>query len=111
VQEDDQVTLITSNGIALRTPVKAISQMSRMTRGVRIVNPDDGDTVAAMARLAAAVMGQAEDDGAKAARPNGAQAEVRVADAVEEMEVVVEAENGNGEIVDAELVALGDTEI
>ena len=55
VQEDDQVTLITSNGIALRTPVNAISQMSRMTRGVRIVNPDSGDTIAAMARLAASV--------------------------------------------------------
>ena len=40
VQEQDQVTIITSNGIALRTTVAAISQMSRMTRGVRIVNPD-----------------------------------------------------------------------
>ena len=55
VQAEDQVTIITSNGIALRTPVVAISQMSRMTRGVRIVNPDGGDTVAAMARLSAAV--------------------------------------------------------
>ncbi len=55
VQAKDQVTIITANGVALRTPVAAISQMSRMTRGVRIVNPDNGDTVAAMARLAAAV--------------------------------------------------------
>ena len=60
VQLNDQVSVITSNGIALRTPVAAISQMSRMTRGVRIVNLDEGDTVAAMARLAATVIAQAE---------------------------------------------------
>ena len=55
VQGEDQVSIITSNGIALRTLVEAISQMGRMTRGVRIVNLDDGDTVAAMARLAASL--------------------------------------------------------
>ncbi len=64
VQAADQVTIITSNGIALRTPVEAISQMSRMTRGVRIVNPDEGDTVAAMARLAATVESAAEQENA-----------------------------------------------
>ena len=41
-------------GVALRTPVATISQQGRTARGVRIVNPDDGDTVAAMARLSAA---------------------------------------------------------
>ena len=51
VQAGDQITIITANGVALRTPVAAISQMSRMTRGVRIVQPDSGDTVVAMARL------------------------------------------------------------
>jgi len=60
VQPKDQVTLITSGGVALRTPVSAISQMGRLTRGVRIVAPDDGDTVAAMARLPAAVEAKAE---------------------------------------------------
>ncbi len=55
VQVQDQVTIITANGVALRTPVAAISQMSRATRGVRIVTPDGGDIVAAMARLSATV--------------------------------------------------------
>ncbi len=50
---DDQVTIITSNGIALRTPVATISQMRRATRGVRIVNAGDSDTVRAMARMLA----------------------------------------------------------
>ncbi len=51
VQEDDQVTLITSGGLILRTTCKDIRPMARITKGVRIVNPVDGDAVAAMARL------------------------------------------------------------
>ena len=51
VNELDQVTVITGNGIMLRTPVSGISQIGRPTRGVRIVNLDDGDTVAALAVL------------------------------------------------------------
>ncbi len=53
VQATDQISIITANGVALRTPVAAVSRMSRLTRGVRIVNLDDGDAVAAMARLPA----------------------------------------------------------
>ena len=51
VDEKDQITIITGNGIMLRTPVSGISQIGRPTRGVRIVNLDDGDTVAALAVL------------------------------------------------------------
>jgi DNA gyrase subunit A len=59
VQPNDQVTIITSGGVALRTPVANISQISRLTRGVRIVHTDSNDTVAAMARLSAAIEDQA----------------------------------------------------
>jgi len=108
VQEKDQVTLITSNGVALRTPVSAISQMSRMTRGVRIVNPDGGDTVAAMARLAAAVEeGENKDEERKAVKRRSQKPEVRTEDA-DEVEVVLGGENGNGETSEAELAAVGD---
>lgn len=51
VNETDQITVITSNGIMLRTPVSGISQMGRSTRGVRIVNLGTGDSVAALAVL------------------------------------------------------------
>ena len=95
VQEDDQVTLITSNGIALRTPVNAISQMSRMTRGVRIVNPDSGDTIAAMARLAASVEAEGEE-GRKPSEGAGLEAGARAEDAAEELAIAAEGENGNG---------------
>ena len=60
VQAADQVTIITSGGVALRTPVANISQVGRATQGVRIVNIDEGDTVAAMARLSAEIETQAE---------------------------------------------------
>lgn len=51
VNETDQITVITSNGIMLRTPVSGISQTGRITRGVRIVNLAAGDSVAALAVL------------------------------------------------------------
>lgn len=49
VHPDDHVTMMTSNGIVLRTQVRGISRFGRMTRGVRIVNLQDGDMVAAVA--------------------------------------------------------------
>jgi DNA gyrase subunit A len=55
VQRKDQVTIITSNGVALRTQVLTISRMGRMTSGVRIVNLEESDTVAAMARMLAEI--------------------------------------------------------
>jgi DNA gyrase subunit A len=49
VHENDHITVITSKGIMLRTEVTQISQMGRSTRGVRIVNLDADDSVAALA--------------------------------------------------------------
>ena len=51
VTENDQITVITGNGIVLRTAVAGISHKGRPTMGVRIVNLDEGDTVAALAVL------------------------------------------------------------
>ena len=47
----DQITMITSNGIVMRTTVEGVSKMGRSTRGVRVVNLQKGDTVAALAVL------------------------------------------------------------
>jgi DNA gyrase subunit A len=49
VQPHDHITVMTSNGIVLRTGVSGISRFGRMTRGVRIVNLQEGDSVAAAA--------------------------------------------------------------
>ena len=55
VHPDDQVTIMTSSGIVIRTLVKDIRQAGRATKGVKVVTPGNGDTVKAMARLSAAV--------------------------------------------------------
>ena len=51
VNQQDQITVITGNGIVLRTPVSGIRHKGRAAQGVRIVNLDEGDTVAALAVL------------------------------------------------------------
>lgn len=56
VQENDDLTMISTNGVVLRTRVKEISEMSRTARGVRIFKPDAGDSLASMARIADAVL-------------------------------------------------------
>ncbi|MCC6454812.1 MAG: DNA gyrase subunit A [Caldilineaceae bacterium] len=51
VEPKDQITVMTANGIVLRTGVAGISRMGRSTRGVRVVNLQEGDSVAALAIL------------------------------------------------------------
>ena len=51
VHPQDQITVITSNGIVLRTKVDGVSIRGRATRGVRVVNLGEGDSVAALAVL------------------------------------------------------------
>ena len=51
VHPQDQISVITSNGIVLRTKVEGVSIRGRATRGVRVVNLGEGDSVAALAVL------------------------------------------------------------
>ena len=51
VHPNDQITVMTSNGLVLRTAVSGISRLGRSTRGVRVVKMQEGDTVAALAVL------------------------------------------------------------
>lgn len=51
VQKEDEISLISSNGIVIRIAVADISRQGRATRGVTIMNLEEGDTVAAMARI------------------------------------------------------------
>jgi DNA gyrase subunit A len=51
VQSADDLTLISTNGVVLRTKVGQISQMGRATRGVRVMNLGKGDGVASVARI------------------------------------------------------------
>ncbi len=51
VQEDDEVTIISSSGIMLRLKVKDISSSGRATRGFRLIALDKDDQVASVARI------------------------------------------------------------
>jgi DNA gyrase subunit A len=51
VQENDEVSLISSQGIVIRLEVADISIQGRATRGVRIMQLEAGDSVAAVARI------------------------------------------------------------
>ncbi len=60
VVEDDELILITKQGIAMRQRVKSISVISRNTQGVKLINLNKGDLVADVAR----VVSEDEDDAA-----------------------------------------------
>ncbi len=69
VQTADELTLISANGVVLRTKVQQISQMGRATRGVRMMNLQPGDAVVSVARMAEAELrrvGASEQNGAEA---------------------------------------------
>jgi DNA gyrase subunit A len=54
VQVGDDLTIISSNGVVLRTNVELVSQTARATRGTLLINLQEGDSVASVARIAAA---------------------------------------------------------
>jgi DNA gyrase subunit A len=51
VQASDQITIITADGTALRQRVNDIPKTGRATKGSRLINLRDGDSVASVARL------------------------------------------------------------
>jgi DNA gyrase subunit A len=53
VQKADDLTIITANGVAIRLKVKGVKQSGRATRGVHLIKPQPGDSVASVARIAA----------------------------------------------------------
>jgi DNA gyrase subunit A len=53
VQKDDDLTIMTANGVAIRLKLKDVKQSGRATRGVHLIKPQEGDSVASMARISA----------------------------------------------------------
>lgn len=53
VQKDDDLTIMTSNGVTLRMKVKEVKQSGRATKGVHLIKPGEGDGVASVARISA----------------------------------------------------------
>ncbi len=51
VQEMDEIFLISTGGVVIRTGVSSVSQQGRDATGVRVMNLDDGQRIAAVARM------------------------------------------------------------
>lgn len=62
VKPSDDLTIISTNGVVLRTQVKDIKQAGRATRGVKVINLNDGDSVASLARMAADDLKEVAED-------------------------------------------------
>jgi len=52
VRDDDELMLITAKGIMLRTDLSQVREIGRATQGVRLIRPEEGDKVVAVARIA-----------------------------------------------------------
>ena len=51
VNQDNEIMLITTEGIIIRIPVNGTALLGRVTSGVKLINVNDGVTVASMARV------------------------------------------------------------
>ena len=60
IQDEEEVMLVTQNGIMIRISVQGISTIGRNTQGVRVINLDEGDRVIDMAPLP---ISEDEDEG------------------------------------------------
>jgi len=53
VNDEDDLTIISTGGIILRTKIKQVKQAGRPTMGVRLINLREGESVASVARIGA----------------------------------------------------------
>lgn len=83
VRDDDQIMLISSQGMIMRMRVKQASIQGRGTQGVRLISLDEGDTLSSVAKLA-----ETSDNGDGGSGPG--------------LEVVPPPENGAAEGPDTE---------
>ena len=51
VKEDDEVMLVSQNGVIIRVPISGIAKIGRATQGVRIMRLNSGDRVTTVARI------------------------------------------------------------
>ena len=68
---DDEVMVLTQNGVMIRVSAEGIRQVSRNTQGVKVINLDDGDRVIDMTRV---VANDEEEAAAEAAASEAAEA-------------------------------------
>ncbi len=98
VNLEDEITLISAEGMVMRTSVKQISQYGRSTRGVRVMGLHEGDRIVSMALLDEHTLSLSPSDSSNGAvATNGASAyEEVVADGTIEAAEHVSGSNGHG---------------
>ncbi len=62
VHEDDEVLILTEQGILIRMKVDEIRRIGRATQGVRVIRLDDGDRVVSVAKVAEGQDDNGEED-------------------------------------------------
>ncbi len=72
VRADDDLTIITAGGQALRLKVKQVRRAGRATMGTHMMNLKEGDTIASVARISADL--QEEANGGETAEAAAAPA-------------------------------------
>jgi DNA gyrase subunit A len=69
VTADDEIMMIATSGVMIRTRVREIREMGRTTQGVTLINLDDGDRLAGLSRIADPESGE-DPDGEPGAEPD-----------------------------------------
>lgn len=83
VDNKDDLMIITRSGLTIRMPVESISVLGRATQGVRLINLNDDDTIAAVAKI------HLEDEDDDEATPIEA-AEIDKEDVIGDIDIVEE---------------------
>ena len=52
VEDEDEIMLIGTSGVLIRTRVKEIREMGRTTQGVTLMNVEKGEKLAGLSRIA-----------------------------------------------------------
>ncbi|MFB6273514.1 MAG: DNA gyrase C-terminal beta-propeller domain-containing protein, partial [Salinibacter sp.] len=90
VYGDEDLMIITENGIMIRTRVEEISTMGRNTQGVQVIDLKEGDSIADVTRVTDTDEAEAEDadepEAGNTAATNGEMPNDTAPDAVEEAE-------------------------
>ena len=66
VEENDELMLITSEGVIIRLRAKEISKYGRISQGVKLINLDEGVTVVGIAKISEQDMEQEPEDAVEA---------------------------------------------
>jgi len=76
VDENDQVMLISTGGVLIRTAVSQIREMGRSTQGVTLISLDEGEKLAGVERIEERDLGNGNGNGANGGNEGDAHEDV-----------------------------------